>query len=54
MPTLRCLLLLLLLLLLWLLLLVVVVSGGPFGRGFETVTYMLKGIMEHEDFCGHR
>eukprot|EP00904_Undaria_pinnatifida_P005072 jgi/Undpi1/1695/HiC_scaffold_11.g05085.m1 len=23
-------------------------------RGFETVTYMLKGIMEHEDFCGHR
>ncbi|CAM9790899.1 unnamed protein product, partial [Hapterophycus canaliculatus] len=23
-------------------------------RGFETVTYMLKGVMEHEDFCGHR
>lgn len=23
-------------------------------RGFETVTYMLKGITEHEDFCGHR
>lgn len=23
-------------------------------RGFETVTYMLKGTFEHEDFCGHR
>lgn len=23
-------------------------------RGFETVTYMLSGVMEHEDFCGHR
>ncbi|CAM9175324.1 unnamed protein product [Discosporangium mesarthrocarpum] len=23
-------------------------------RGFETVTYMLKGYVEHEDFCGHR
>ncbi len=27
---------------------------SPVYRGFETVTYMLKGIMEHEDFCGHR
>lgn len=25
-----------------------------FGRGFETVTYMLQGTIEHEDFCGHR
>jgi len=23
-------------------------------RGFETVTYMLKGVFEHEDFVGHR
>ena len=23
-------------------------------RGFETVTYMLEGAFEHEDFCGHR
>ncbi|ORZ34684.1 RmlC-like cupin domain-containing protein [Catenaria anguillulae PL171] len=23
-------------------------------RGFETVTYMLKGEFEHEDFAGHR
>ncbi|CAI8037981.1 Pirin-like protein [Geodia barretti] len=23
-------------------------------RGFETVTYMLKGSFKHEDFCGHR
>nr|CAB3264896.1 pirin-like [Phallusia mammillata] len=23
-------------------------------RGFETVTYILKGSVEHEDFCGHR
>ena len=23
-------------------------------RGFETVTYMLKGKFQHEDFCGHR
>ncbi|EGD76001.1 pirin family protein [Salpingoeca rosetta] len=23
-------------------------------RGFETVTYMLDGAFEHEDFCGHR
>ncbi|CAM9450549.1 unnamed protein product [Discosporangium mesarthrocarpum] len=23
-------------------------------RGFETVTYMLKGYTEHEDSCGHR
>ncbi|XP_028655635.1 pirin [Erpetoichthys calabaricus] len=22
-------------------------------RGFETVTYLLKGISAHEDFCGH-
>jgi len=22
-------------------------------RGFETVTYMLKGTFKHEDFCGH-
>ncbi|XP_069131117.1 LOW QUALITY PROTEIN: pirin-like [Argopecten irradians] len=22
-------------------------------RGFETVTYILKGAMRHEDFCGH-
>lgn len=26
----------------------------PSFRGFETVTYMLKGTVEHEDFCGHR
>ncbi|XP_038658664.1 pirin isoform X8 [Scyliorhinus canicula] len=23
-------------------------------RGFETVTYMLNGSFEHEDFCGHK
>ena len=23
-------------------------------RGFETVTYMLEGAFEHEDFCGRR
>jgi redox-sensitive bicupin YhaK (pirin superfamily) len=23
-------------------------------RGFETVTYMLKGSFNHEDFCGHK
>ncbi|XP_064608862.1 pirin-like [Liolophura sinensis] len=23
-------------------------------RGFETVTYMLKGSSRHEDFCGHK
>jgi len=23
-------------------------------RGFETVTYMLKGAFKHEDFCGHK
>lgn len=23
-------------------------------RGFETVTYMLKGSFKHEDFCGHK
>ncbi|KAL5012445.1 hypothetical protein ScPMuIL_010996 [Solemya velum] len=23
-------------------------------RGFETVTYMLKGACRHEDFCGHK
>ncbi|XP_062616772.1 pirin-like isoform X1 [Saccostrea cucullata] len=23
-------------------------------RGFETVTYVLKGSMRHEDFCGHK
>ncbi|KAL4234675.1 hypothetical protein ACF0H5_006316 [Mactra antiquata] len=23
-------------------------------RGFETVTYMLKGASKHEDFCGHK
>ena len=23
-------------------------------RGFETVTYLLSGAIEHEDFCGHR
>jgi quercetin 2,3-dioxygenase len=23
-------------------------------RGFETVTYMLEGIFEHEDFTGTR
>ncbi|XP_048778865.2 pirin-like isoform X2 [Ostrea edulis] len=23
-------------------------------RGFETVTYVLKGKMRHEDFCGHK
>lgn len=23
-------------------------------RGFETVTYMLEGSCQHEDFCGHR
>lgn len=23
-------------------------------RGFETVTYMLKGAFKHEDFCGHQ
>ena len=23
-------------------------------RGFETVTYVLEGAIEHEDFCGHR
>ncbi|XP_038839118.1 pirin-like, partial [Salvelinus namaycush] len=22
-------------------------------RGFETVTYVLKGVSAHEDFCGH-
>ncbi|XP_071002627.1 pirin-like isoform X2 [Oncorhynchus clarkii lewisi] len=22
-------------------------------RGFETVTYLLKGVSAHEDFCGH-
>ena len=22
--------------------------------GFETVTYMLKGEFNHEDFCGHK
>ncbi len=22
-------------------------------RGFETVTYMIKGIMRHDDFTGH-
>jgi len=23
-------------------------------RGFETVTYILGGAIQHEDFCGHR
>nr|XP_002131723.4 pirin-like [Ciona intestinalis] len=23
-------------------------------RGFETVSYVLRGAIEHEDFCGHR
>jgi quercetin 2,3-dioxygenase len=23
-------------------------------RGFETVTYMLKGSFQHEDFSGHK
>ena len=23
-------------------------------RGFETVTYVLEGAIEHEDFCGHK
>ncbi|XP_067848359.1 pirin isoform X2 [Heptranchias perlo] len=23
-------------------------------RGFETVTYMLNGSFDHEDFCGHK
>jgi redox-sensitive bicupin YhaK (pirin superfamily) len=23
-------------------------------RGFETVTYMIDGVFEHEDFAGHR
>lgn len=23
-------------------------------RGFETVTYVLDGALEHEDFCGHQ
>ncbi|XP_041359380.1 pirin-like isoform X2 [Gigantopelta aegis] len=23
-------------------------------RGFETVTYMMRGAMSHEDFCGHK
>ncbi|CAE7853684.1 unnamed protein product, partial [Symbiodinium sp. KB8] len=23
-------------------------------RGFETVTYMLEGSFQHEDFCGHK
>lgn len=22
-------------------------------RGFETVTYVLQGAIQHEDFCGH-
>jgi len=22
--------------------------------GFETVTYVLRGAVEHEDFCGHK
>jgi len=23
-------------------------------RGFETVTYMITGSFQHEDFCGHK
>ena len=23
-------------------------------RGFETVTYMIDGSFQHEDFCGHK
>ena len=23
-------------------------------RGFETVTYMINGSFQHEDFCGHK
>ncbi|CAM9375253.1 unnamed protein product, partial [Ascophyllum nodosum] len=31
-------------------------AGSPDhpNRGFETVTYILKGTLEHEDFCGNR
>ena len=32
----------------------IIISNNNYNSGFETVSYLLEGAFNHEDFCGHK